>query len=336
MNPIRLIPLLLISFSCGRADHEEVRLFVRDDAPAFAVALIGDSISTGVFASTDLGSWPKNLDHYFAKVFSRMVKDHSGSKFAKEFTEVAHSVNDEQEQANRAISTEEAWGLRHTLAIANQLEDKDVDVFLSARFGAQLADAPKLLETLAQDYEKSVSKGFHASHVILMLGANNFCAGFKREGIERDLDAAINGVVKLHPGSRIVVASVPPVTALRDFDYRYRVNIELSQKTKFLNGKEHTIKQKFPINEGVSTDDMRHHYCAPIEAKSAEEDLALLNRIVAEVTAAWAKKPGVDIVLADGIATMQLTKDDIAFDGFHPNRKGQKLIAKVLGEAMLK
>lgn len=171
-----------------------------------ALSIFGDSLSTGVLASTTLGLVISGvtLDR-----FNRMFL---GSKF---------SMKDYQSQFSEyrysAMTTDLNWGLRHQIAEQHGLSTADIPVFLFSKWGGR-TDHLEEFQVEIQDIYKSRKV---SEYVLVQIGGNDYCKEKTAEKFRTDYKKFLNEVFKKHPESNIFIADIPPLPQLLNYSHKY-------------------------------------------------------------------------------------------------------------------
>lgn len=268
------------------------------------LVVLGDSITVGVLANTNLGDGDAItalLEKNVKNIAAALTKDVAISQ--EELDEIGNEKNAHPELT--ALQGSEEWALPAQLGI----EKKDVIAF--AKNGSklsQIADLhlPKINEALKASNNKNP-----VTHVAMMLGANDFCSGISAEEFRKNASKSLNTLVGEFPDSKILVAFLPPFDKLSTFKYEY------------------IAKPK------VSCEVFQNHYCARMK-KGDPEEFKSFNKVLKEEVAKISATTKANIVTVDATESLAVTSEKMAVDCFHPNVEGQKLIADAFKAVLAK
>ncbi len=267
-----------------------------DNGPFLAV--LGDSISTGVLANTQLG---KSVSpSLWVQVLRLALSD---------WNDPAEIHNALSNPKLAAATTTLTFGLRKSLQERFQIPP--LGVVSLAKFGAKATAIPSMLERLAQ-----VEAGHKpADFIFVMMGGNDFCSSQTTEEFSIHYRDALNLVRSTHPQATVVVAPLPPVHQLATVDYQFS-----------------------PERDGAPRGALtcrifRDRYCKRVyEADAAAREQAF-NKIVEDTTVELSL-PTHKIIFAREMMDWQIQADEIAVDCFHPSAKGQEVIGGYLKQAV--
>lgn len=259
-----------------------------------ALAIISDSLSSGVLASTLLGA---DLERGMLTQLTELMftGDHGLEAIQGQFSELENS----------AATTDQDWGLRASIAKNLNLDATDIPLYYAAKWGGRLSNVPTYLDHLAANYKK---RGKPAEYVLLMIGGNDFCHGDDPENFQENLEKQLLSILKLHPQSTVIVATVPIFTDILKYNYTYS-----------------------PI---LSCEKFRTHYCRVIFNSNGAATAEGYNDAIFRVVNYYRHIYPGKIYLSTGFESMHLEVDDLCFDCFHLSLKGQKKYASYLANTL--
>lgn len=288
--------LVLNSVSCRIPIQQKSTKFPFDDGregKGPALAVIGDSLSSGVLASTTLGQTP---DRMLFNRLSRFIFGpyHDLEHIQGEFSELAHS----------ATATDQSWGIRAQIAKHHGLETKDIPLYYSAQWGGRLMHVDKYLKHLEANYRE---RGKPAEYVVFLIGGNDYCRDVKEEIFDVQYDLKFKRILALHPESTIIVTLLPPITDIIKFNHIYS-----------------------GVN---SCEKFRIQYCKPIFESYGPQRVVHYNESMLRAVNKYRKVFKGKIVLASLFESAILERDDFSFDCFHLSLKGQKKFGEMYENA---
>ena len=176
------------------------------DGKGPALAVFGDSLSTGVLAETQFGI-PIPAD--IVTVLNKMI-------FSNKFTMKAY-----QDQFSNyrysAMTTDLDWGVRGHIAKKHSLDIKDVPVFLFSKWGGRTDHLDEFLADVHRLYKKRKP----SEYVLIEIGGNDFCKKKTPDEFAKDYKVFFKKVLSLHPDSEILVADIPLITDTIKYKHSY-------------------------------------------------------------------------------------------------------------------
>jgi len=291
--------------ACGHRgkDRPDANVVNKNANSDSSIAVIGDSVSTGVFASTSVGQMPSADKGIKLMEF---LKASAGSGFDSDKT-TAFSQDFSSEPENAALTTNEDWGVRKAIAMQNQLKSAgETKLFFAGQFGATVLKQGKTLnDSLREKYAKE-SNNKPAGTVLFMMGGNDYCRGTELGTYTNAFKSVMGEVRQLHPDANLVVALVPPLSQSASEDHVY--------------------------NAEVSCTSIRKLYCPTLFGDQKElwqEYNKAMKQFISERQAAGEK-----VKLAEDVAATPFNNSLQSFDCFHPNVAGQKKIAAAFVKAV--
>ncbi|SME95753.1 SGNH/GDSL hydrolase family protein [Pseudobacteriovorax antillogorgiicola] len=261
-----------------------------DQNKEVVLTVYGDSISTGVLASTELGEQPGlELFENFTDVIS-----------SEGFTQLDLQKSFARSDVAASTSTE-SYGIPALVAEREGLSSSDVGVVSAAKFGGRLKDVDQMVEKVSQELGDKKS-----NYVFFMLGGNDFCADLTQDEFRTQYSEKLKLVKSNHSSdSQYLVGYVPPVYKILSYTYEYGPEIG-----------------------GVDTDlasceDFRKNTCEPLFRDDAQSRVEGFNQTIAELVP---EILGDSVTLAEGIRTWGIAETELAFDCFHPNKNGQETL----------
>jgi lysophospholipase L1-like esterase len=253
-----------------------------------ALAVIGDSLSTGVLASTVLGGDlpPGALEQLTKMVLSN---DHDMENVQGLFSELQNS----------STSTDQDWGLRASIAKNLKLQAKDMPLYFAAKWGGRSSHISTYLEHLRANY---AVRRKPAEYVVLMIGGNDFCYGSTPEEFQVSIEKKFPEILKLHPDSTVIVALTPIFTDILRYNHQYG-----------------TV---------LSCEKFRIQYCKKIFDPTRSNVAAGYNEALMRIVNYYRHVYPGKILLSSEFESMYMEADDLSFDCFHLSLKGQKKFAK--------
>ncbi|HET9240360.1 MAG TPA: SGNH/GDSL hydrolase family protein [Oligoflexus sp.] len=285
----------------GKDPQEQIYLQnVTADKPLLVV--YGDSISTGVLANTSLG---QNIDNSLLQQIGNYLK--AGQYNANGFQ--SNLAN----QPLAAATTDGDYGLRSGIAAKAGVAPADVGVVSFAKFGAKAVDIPEMLARWNQEEANTIKR--KPDYILVALGGNDFCSDMPVEDISRTFAEQIDAIQKSAPDAQLIISPAPPVYQLAAIDFTYGPAI--SQIT----------------GEELSCKKFREQACKRVYEADAQARLEGINQgIQAAFEAEKAK--GAKVSLAAGVLDWTITKEELAFDCFHPSQKGQATLGAYWKQAL--
>lgn len=262
------------------------------------LVVLGDSISTGVLANTEL---KQTLSFDFWKQVLALLF----SKWSDPAS--VHATLSNPDLA--APTTGAGFGLRASLQEAHGTAALGVLSF--AKFGARAKHVLPMLENLAE--HENTMLGRKAEFIFLMIGGNDFCSKASIEDFKADYEVVLSNLESSHPESRFVIAPLPPVHQLADL----RGSVK--------------IRDKRGLTRFVSCETLRRDSCPRIYDSDARERTEAINQVIQD---AFQNMRTVQKVYARGIKDWTVRSEELAVDCFHPSSKGQLSIAAALKQAI--
>lgn len=171
-----------------------------------ALAVIGDSLSSGVLASTTIGG---DIDRGLLNTLMQTLLD----------SQSLQSVQGQLSELDKsATATDQDWGLRALIARPFNLTAKDMPLYYAATWGGRTSNVPGYIKHLADNY---VVRGKPAENVVFFIGGNDFCHGDEPEEFQEGFDRSLKSILKLHPKSDVLVAMLPPLSDILKYDFVY-------------------------------------------------------------------------------------------------------------------
>lgn len=289
--------------SCG---GNQGNIFQLDAEPVYSnannfdnpyIAVIGDSISTGVLANTQAG---QDLESSFwFQIIWLLFSDWQDPN-------AIHKALSSPSLA--AATTDAGFGLKQALKSSYQLAE--LSTLSVAKFGAKSTSVDTLLETLRGEIVSKPKPRF----VYVMLGGNDFCSDQTLEEFQLHYNEALGLLHTEFPESSLIVAPLPPIYQLRDLD-----------KTSIQNvgGKRRAI----------SCDQLRMMSCERIYASDAKERTLAMNQIVEKAFSESAYPVNQKLFVRE-MLDWNVTIDELAADCFHPSAAGQETLGLYLNQAI--
>ena len=272
------------------------------------MATLGDSISVGFFADTNLS----DVTRYKVNPNDLNV-----------FWLLGHSST--EEQLKRSWSSGERVR-SHFVRLKNQLKtlgrSDDLEVFNVARAGAKTNELLKQISRL--DAKLAVNPKMRLIYVTLLMGSNDVCDEVEPSEITRNISRALDRLNRLPSNGKIVVliAGLPPIHQLG--------------LAKIAN---HTALAGLTC-EAVQQQRLR--FCDKFTKSSSGEFFAsnkeavdLTNEKIAQVVAQAKNLANLRLVFAPGFSKADVAPESMAFDCFHPNELGQEAIADTLWQDLV-
>ncbi|EFX60104.1 hypothetical protein DAPPUDRAFT_345357 [Daphnia pulex] len=260
--------------------------------------IYGDSISTGVLSNTTLGQAP---DTQLTAQLGSYIK--SGQYTANGFQAGVANQN------LAASTTKEGYGVRQGLAAQKGIMAQDVGVISLARFGAKADDIPKMITDWKN--QKSESQLPDPEFVLVALGANDFCSDLSPQQISAHFNEQIEAVHQLSPNAQLIISAAPPVPSIAPIEFTYQSDLTA------ITGEELSCRK------------FREQYCKPLFAPDAAARMAAINAGI-EAASNVQKEKGTDVIFVDGIKDWKISPDELSFDCFHPSKKGQETLGRLI------
>ncbi len=295
---ILLLVLTTLFLSCG--SNQPAIDLASNRATQPSLAILGDSISTGVLASTNFGQLPGQ------KIYTKLGSYISSAKFSadafqKEFSEPKHA----------AATTAEDWGLPKKIALMADADLETLKVFPELKFGGRLMHVPSAIKSLQETYKKK-NEGKPADYVFVMFGGNDFCANKSKDEFSDEFAKAMSLIKESHPESTVIISKVAPMQHLKKYEHTYKTKIAGVETNLF------TCK------------DFRKKYCKAFYSENIEERINDYNAVISEKAPKAQEGFGGKILIAEKVAELDFNAEALSFDCFHPSLAGQK----TLGEAI--
>jgi lysophospholipase L1-like esterase len=202
---LSLFLLVSCRVSTTRLERHTFNSGERGEGPSLAV--IGDSISTGVLSDTYFGqslSLP-----YTTEVVRWLFAGFNPIAFQDQFSNLTKSF----------AATDEEWGLRGYIARKHGFAHAaSVPVYMGAKFGGRLLNVSGMLQQLQDQYDQ---KGKVPEYVSFLVGANDFCESRGPDEFETQYTSVLGAVLQLHPESTVIVGFIPDVSSLARHQHRY-------------------------------------------------------------------------------------------------------------------
>lgn len=171
-----------------------------------ALAIIGDSLASGVLASTAMGG---DLDRGLVNTLMQTL-------LSAQSMEAVQGQLSELDKS--AAASDQDWALRATIARPLNLTAKDIPLYYAAKWGGSTKNVPSYLEHLTRDYAE---RGRPAENVLVFIGGNDFCHSEPLEVFQKQYDQSLQDILKLHPKSNVLVALLPPIDDILKYDFVY-------------------------------------------------------------------------------------------------------------------
>lgn len=206
-----------------------------------ALAIFGDSLSTGVLATTTLGSViaGSTLDR-----FNRMLLNSNFSMrhYQSQFSEYRYS----------AMTTDLEWGIRQQIADAHKLHVDEIPVFLFSKWGGRTDHLSEFFEEIELVYKNRSP----SEYVFVGIGGNDFCKGKNIEEFRKDYKTFLQEVIDRHPHSQIFIADIPPLPQLLNYTHNYSPVLscrvfrqKFCKRLFYQDAKEYFLKFNLAIRE---------------------------------------------------------------------------------------
>ncbi len=226
----KLITTITLSsaLGCGAPDRD-VDLNSAPGEP-LRLVVIGDSISSGVLANTELGDAgdiTRTVNQAIVKAefaYDKYIK--GGALGLAEF--------DKAFQASASLPqlslyfTKQPWGLRAKLAALHQLTPAQTMVAGVFAWGTRYASVPKMIKVLEQKpvYADGEDRQFAAAaidYVALSFGGNDYCHGDSAETFDKNLRDSVRVITEYAPQAKLILAKVPNMQRLQQVDHQYKL-----------------------------------------------------------------------------------------------------------------
>lgn len=259
-----------------------------------ALAVIGDSISSGVLASTRLGH---DIDRQLLNRLTRFYfgPAHQLEKFAGEFSELSLS----------ATTTDRNWGLRAAIARQYKTVAKEIPVFTAFKWGGKLEHMDGYLDYLKEEYRK---RGAPANYVMFSVGGNDFCAGKNPEDFAKQYDKKLGQALDLHPKATVLVALLPRFSDITKYEHQY--------------------------SRALSCEKFRKYYCKVVYFPDAHERSHAFNDVIRRIIYKKRLTYPGRLFLASKVDQLYISHDDLSFDCFHLSLSGQKKLAEIFTQTL--
>ena len=290
----------LLLFGCRVSESRLERQPFQDgqDGPGPSLAVIGDSISTGVLSDTYFG---QSLSiAYTTELLRWLFTGFDPIGFQDQFSNLTKSF----------AATDQDWGLRGYIAKKHGFAHAtSIPVYMAAKFGGRLVNVGGMLSRLEDLYAKI---GKVPEYVSFLIGANDFCESKGPDDFEEGYTQVLEAIMEVHPHSTLIIGYVPDVPSLAFHQHRYG-----------------------PFFSCRTT---RQVYCPPLlkEENAGASRLQAFNAAIERASQTAVQHNGFQgiVRLARG-TDFSLEASDLAFDCFHPSEQGQQKFAAAMGEAVL-
>jgi lysophospholipase L1-like esterase len=290
-----------------------------------SIAVLGDSISTGILADTKNGEAAPDA---FLNGIHQLVPDISdvaGLLSGSQTIAIADVQAALQHPELTAISGDQDWSHKKRLA---QLNHADVHAENLAVAGATIADAADQVAALQAKYDAGQAK---AKYIVVEFGANDL--------LSTDADAfydaykdLLDDLAATHPEATIAALAIPSVPKL------FELLPGTSRATSISKAQLQAIWGFGPIDLTATCAQTRAALGVPTgsnAATTAGAALAALNAKIKQAVDDATTADGPRIVYVEAISDPDLiTKDDVALDCYHPNAAGQRAIADAVWKAL--
>lgn len=258
------------------------------------ISTIGDSLTTGVFASSKLG-YPPSVRIRDIFIRSLLSGNFHEALWQNKLSEYSYSAT---------VGTAD-WTLRSFLAKQKNLKTIDLPIFVGARWGARLKDGKQYLQDFLLQYPNKK----RPSHLVLMLGGNDYCRNAQLDNFTKEYQELTQAIIDTHPETSLVFVPIPRIPDAKRYSISYGPLISCQ-----------TIQKRFCPAMFEKTSENRF-----------EEFNNQIQRIVEGHSAIPTNQ---NIVFVESVRHMVLNEEDYAFDCFHLSMQGQKRIAKKIIEAL--
>ena len=191
----------------GQTTPDNINTFNSPIPTPIRLVVLGDSISTGVFADSKLegevdGTFLDSIHSLIPDIASvlSIITNTSSEQFTHE---------DLQEQFGRPNLT--AWNGDESWSHVNRLKDRghDVEAINLAVVGDRIEDATSQLDQLEQEYQQGNFE--KANYIVLQFGANDFCGGTIASNFEQSLTQTLDQINTSHPDAVVLVLGLPAI-----------------------------------------------------------------------------------------------------------------------------
>jgi len=166
-----------------------------------SLLVLGDSISTGVLAVTQLGHTP--APRYSSEFPRWLFGGISRASLHDHFSDMTRSF----------AATDQLWGLRAAIARKASLPDAThIPVQIQAQFGWKIGD-------IQQALKKNMASP--PQYISLLAGANNFCEGRDPSKFQATYEAVLNQLHNLYPNATVLVGYLPNILSLKAHEHTY-------------------------------------------------------------------------------------------------------------------
>ena len=212
-----------------------------------------------------------------------------------------------------AATTDQAYGVRATIANSRGLTPTDVDVISLARFGAKASDMEDMQADLSAQLGQT--QGRQPAYIYIMLGGNDFCSDAPTTDFRTRYQERVMAIHDQYPAAHYIIVPVPPADQLAAIDHSY------GPALPGLGGGELSCKS------------LRQKSCPNIYKPEAAQRVQEINAAVNDVQSQLALT-GARVDYVADFAQWPIQADELSIDCFHPSAKGQEAIGRFVSEAV--
>ena len=304
------IAVSLAAAGCGAVKKATVGDRVDNDA-AFVMAVLGDSVASGMFADTTLG-----------KPLTPIQVDHLATLFKLSQTEPADSEDfylaAQKEAAAPDASAFSGVALYSLSKKLQALLGESVGLQRYAISGARAVTMKDETDRLASDR----TQGYRAANLVVVhIGANDYCDAATVADFVTQITARLNEILAAEPIAKILVAGIPDVPRILTFPDRDAFSFNGSPQ------KCSTVRDTMKL---CAARDLTAASTAA-EIAMAEQDRAAMNdglaKAVSDAQSALSE-PGRIAFAPYDLSTFD--ESILAIDCFHPGSAGHAAIADAI------
>jgi hypothetical protein len=200
-----------------------------------------------------------------------------------------------------AMTTDEDWGLRKEIANKHKLQTTDIPVYMFSKWGGRTDH----LDEFVNDFNNIYLNRSPSEYVLIVIGGNDYCKKKTPEEFRNDYRKYLDKVLEIHPNSQIFISDIPPLPQLRKYDYKY--------------------------SDTLSCTMIRHKLCKRMFFEDAIEVFLKFNLVIKEIYDEYSKKHS-NIKFSNKASQLDLSRNDISFDCFHPSVLAHKKLSIIFKE----
>jgi len=307
--------------------------------------VLGDSASVGSLTGTTYGHWPGELLPDITSVLEDIVSEETSIQIAVRGNNTAlkydllqklqEGLQTKQDlPENTAARTRENWGMLSKIAEIEKIDLKEVNLVSHVRNGAKWTD-PIVREWV----DKLVRVAAIPDYLFILLGSNDFCREIRSVDLwAKDIEKHLERLTSRLKGTKIYITNVPDFRQWRSIDVglhvSHRITLDVNETLDLgVMGKNKVkLKKTVLFNERLNLNPVRKRLCKNLYM-GEDIILKMVSLFNSSLNDLAEKFQGNNVRIID-LFPMDIDPEDLAVDGFHLNKEGQRKLSLHLREAL--